>query len=135
MQQQWPVLSYQEGKATYYTLHMWSQIVGKIKLAALPWVNHSWHVTLFTTAYGLTTQVMPYNDFSFQIDFDFLEHRLKIYTSLGELRQFDLHNLSVAEFYRKIFKQLDELKIELKIKPVPVEIADPIPFEKDRYGT
>lgn len=131
MQQQWPVLSYEKGKSTYDTLHMWTQIVGKIKIATLPWVNHSWHVTLHIVPYGLTTQTMPYKDQNFQIDFDFIEHQLKIKTSKGGLRQFDLHKISVSHFHKKIFELLGELKIDLKIKPVPVEIADPIPFEKD----
>jgi hypothetical protein len=129
--QQWPVLSYENGKDTYNTLHMWTQIVGKIKLATLPWVNHSWHVTLHITPYGLTTDIIPFKDRSFQIDFDFIEHQLKIITSEGELRKFDLKGISVADFYKKIFEVLRDLKIDLKIKPVPVELPNPIPFEKD----
>jgi hypothetical protein len=131
MQQQWPILYYKEGKKTYDTLHMWTQIVGKIKLATLPWVNHSWHITLHITPTGLTTQVMPFNNKNFTIDFDFIDHQLKVYTSAGELRRFDLHGVSVAEFYRKIFELLQQLEIDINIKPVPVEIANPIPFEKD----
>lgn len=131
MQQQWPVLSYEKGKETFETLHMWTQIVGKIKLGTLPWVNHSWHVTLHIVPSGLTTQTLPYKDQHFQIDFDFIKHELKITTSKGELRKFDLHGISVADFYNKIFSLLDELKIDIKIKPVPVEIENPIPFAKD----
>lgn len=131
MQQQWPVLSYEKGKATYDTLHLWTQIVGKIKLAILPWVNHSWHVTLHITPYGLTTQTIPYQNKSFQIDFDFIEHLLKITTSKGEFRKFNLHGISVADFYKKIFELLNDLEINVKIKPIPSEIANPIPFEKD----
>ncbi|MEO6905313.1 MAG: DUF5996 family protein [Ginsengibacter sp.] len=131
MQQQWPTLSYEKGKDTFETLHMWTQIVGKIKLATLPWVNHSWHITLHIISTGLTTQTMPYKDQNFQIDFDFIEHQLKITTSNGELRKFDLHRISVAGFYKKIFKLLHELNINIKIKPVPVEIENPVPFEKD----
>ncbi len=131
MQQQWPVLSYEKGKDTFETLHMWTQIVGKIKLATLPWVNHSWHVTLHIVSYGLTTQTLPYKDQNFQIDFDFIDHHLKITTGKGELRKFDLHGISVADFYNKLFHLLSELKIDIKIKPVPVEIENPIPFEKD----
>jgi hypothetical protein len=131
MQQQWPVLSYEKGKDTYDTLHLWTQIVGKIKLAILPWVNHSWHVTLHITPYGLTTQTIPYQDKSFQIDFDFMEHLLKITTSKGELRKLNLHGISVADFYKKIFELLNDLEINVKIKPIPSEIANPIPFEKD----
>ena len=131
MQQKWPVLSYEKGKATFDTLHMWSQIVGKIKLATLPWVNHSWHITLHITPAGLTTEMMPYKDQNFQIDFDFIQHKLKISTSKGAVREFELNGISVAGFYEKIFALLNELNIDLQIKPVPVEIANPIPFEKD----
>jgi hypothetical protein len=131
MQQQWPVLSYQKGKDTFETLHMWTQIVGKIKLVTLPWINHSWHITLHIVPTGLTTQIMPYKDQNFQIDFDFIDHHLKITTSKGELKKFDLHDISVADFYHKIFELLKELKIDLIIKPVPVELENPIPFEKD----
>lgn len=131
MQQQWPVLSYEKGKDTFETLHMWTQIVGKIKLATLPWINHSWHITLHIVPTGLTTQIMPYKDQHFQIDFDFIDHHLKITTSKGELKKFDLHGISVADFYHKIFQLLKELKIDLIIRPVPVELENPIPFEKD----
>jgi hypothetical protein len=125
------VLSYEKGKDTFDTLHMWTQIVGKIKLSTLPWVNHSWHITLHITPHGLTTENMPYNNESFKIDFDFITHQLKINTSKGGLRQFDLHGISVADFYKKIFSCLAELKIDVKIKPVPVELENPVPFEKD----
>lgn len=131
MQQKWPPLSYQAGKDTYDTLHLCTQIVGKIKLAVLPWVNHSWHIALHLTPRGLTTQAMAYKDQSFQIDFDFLEHRLQVSTSRGELRRFDLQQLTVADFYHRIFELLAALQIDVTIKPIPVEIADPIPFEQD----
>jgi len=127
----WPELSYADAKDTYNTLHMCTQIVGKIKLATLPWTNHSWHVALYISMNGLTTSVIPYKDQSFQIDFDFIEHALKIVTSGGETRQFDLQGISVADFYAKIFEALSALQIEVKIKPVPVEIKDPIPFKED----
>lgn len=131
MQQKWPVLSYEKGKKTFDTLHMWTQIVGKIKLATLPWINHSWHVTLHITPSGLSTLNLPYNDQHFQIEFDFVEHQLKVSTSRGELRQFGLNENSVADFYRKIFELLHDLQIEVNIWPVPVEIVNPIPFEQD----
>ena len=131
MEQKWPELSYQKGKATYDTLHMFTQIVGKIKLATLPWVNHSWHITLHITPTGLTTHNMPYKNENFQIDFDFIEHQLKIKTDKNEFRSFDLHGISVADFYHKIFEKLDELGIDIAIKPVPVELANPIPFKED----
>jgi len=131
MTTQWPVLSYQKGKATFDTLHMWTQIVGKIKLAVMPWINHSWHITLHVTSDGLSTQTLPYNGSNFQIDFDFIHHQLKIKTGHGEERHFDLHGLSAAAFYKKIFERLHELGIDIKIKPVPVELENPIPFEQD----
>lgn len=131
MQQAWPALSYKNGKATYDTLHMFTQIVGKIKLATLPWVNHSWHITLYITPTGLATHNMPYKNENFQVDFNFIEHQLRITTDKGELRKFDLYGISVADFYKKIFEALDDLGIEVKIKPVPVELANPIPFNED----
>ena len=131
MNNQWPILSYEKGKDTYATLHMWTQIVGKIKLGVAPWINHSWHITLHTTPTGLSTLEMPYKGRTFQIDFDFINHKLKIITSDGELRDFDLSGHSVADFYRKIFALLGELNIDLKIYSTPVEMENPIPFEKD----
>lgn len=131
MEHNWPVLSYEKGKESYDTLHMWAQIVGKIKLATLPWLNHSWHITLHITPTGLTTMSMPYKNQHFQIDFDFIAHQLKINTSQGEFRAFDLHEMSVADFYRKVFEVLKDLQIDVRIKPVPVEIEKPIPFDQD----
>jgi hypothetical protein len=131
MNNQWPELSYEKGKDTFDTLHMWTQIVGKIKLAVNSWLNHSWHITLHISPTGLSTLDMPYENKHFQIDFDFIDHKLKVVTSGGEYRDFDLHNISVAEFYLKIFNVLADLQIDVKINPVPVEIVDPIPFEND----
>lgn len=82
-QKKWPGLSYEESKASYYTLYMWTQILGKIKLETLPWMNHSWHVTLKTSSTGLTTESLPFNDFHFQIDLDLIHHKAKLTTSKG----------------------------------------------------
>ena len=131
MDNQWPVLSYNEGKDTYATLHMWTQIVGKITLAVAPWINHSWHITQHITPTGLSTLEMPYKNKNFQIDFDFIDHKLKVITSNGEFREFDLENNSVADFYRKILDVLKDLEIDVKIYSTPVEMENPIPFEKD----
>ncbi|PTT03871.1 hypothetical protein DBR11_01050 [Pedobacter sp. HMWF019] len=131
MKTQWPVLSYEKGKSTYETLQLWTQIVGKIKLATLPWVNHSWHITLHITPTGLTTQNMPYKELNFQIDFDFVSHELKMNTSSGTSRKFSLYGLSVSAFYKKIFDDLKSLGIDLEIKSIPVEIVDPIDFKLD----
>src|SRR5690554_7526968 len=81
MKNQWPALSYKKGKDTYATLHIWTQIVGKIKLAVAPWINHSWHITQHLTPTGLSTLDMPYKNKNFQIDFDFIDHKLKVATS------------------------------------------------------
>jgi Family of unknown function (DUF5996) len=134
MKHQWPELNYQTGKATYETLQRWTQIVGKIKLATLPWINHSWHITLHFTPSGITTQMMPYEKKHFQIDFDFLEHRLAITTSTGDQQHFQLFGLSVAAFYEKIFFSLEQLGVHISIKPVPVEIPNPVPFKEDHVN-
>lgn len=131
MKKPWPELSYENGKDTFETIHLFTQIIGKIKLATLPWINHSWHVALHIVPTGLTTQMIPYEDKSFQIDFDFLEHQLKIITSDGEQRQFDLPGLSVADFYQRVFYSLRKLAINILIYPIPCEIENPIPFEED----
>jgi hypothetical protein len=131
MKNSWPVLSYEKGKDTYGTLHMCTQIVGKIKLALVPPQNHSWHITLHIVPTGLTTQTIPYEGKHFQIDFNFIKHQLEISTSTGEQRSFSLQHISVADFYRLLFAQLDELNIHVQIKPIPVELPDPIPFQQD----
>src|SRR5690625_2605197 len=131
MESNWPKISYEKAKDSYVTMHMWTQIVGKIKLAVMPWINHSWHVTLHVTPTGLSTLDMPYKTKNFQIDYNFIHHKLKVTTSEGEERKFDLYGISVADFYQKLFAILKKLKIDVKINTKPVEIEHPIPFEKD----
>lgn len=131
MKKPWPKLSYEDGKDTFETLHLFTQIIGKIKLATLPWINHSWHVALYIVPTGLTTQMIPYEDKSFQIDFDFREHQLKIITSDGERKQFDLPGLSVSDFFGRVFEDLRKLGINILIYPIPCEIEHPIAFDKD----
>lgn len=131
MENNWPVLSYENGKDTYETLHMFTQILGKIKLETLPWQNHSWHVTLKFTPAGLTTSTLPYRGRFFQIELDLVLHQLKIETSLGDNRKFELTGLSVSAFYKKLVDELKALNIEIEIYTSPVEIMDPIRFEKD----
>lgn len=131
MEKRWPVLSYEQGKATYETLHMWTQILGKIKLETLPWMNHSWHVTLHISPTGLTTRNLPNRDQNFQLDLDLTDHKLKVITSSGDFKQFDLGGLSVAEFYNKLFQILRDLDIAIQIYSKPVELTDPIRFEQD----
>lgn len=131
MERKWPELSYEKGRKTYETLHMFTQVLGKIKLKCLPWQNHSWHVTLRFSPTGLTTLTLPYKDKFFQINLDLTEHILQILTSHGKTREFGLSGLSVSGFYHKVFGLLRELDIDVKIYTKPVELEDPIRFEKD----
>jgi len=129
----WPPLLFEPWQDTCATLHLWTQIVGKIRLARMPWVNHSWHVALYVTPGGLTTGSIPAGDSSFEIVFDFVGHRLRIVTSGGEQRSFDLEPMSVAAFYDKLFSALAELRVETRIWPMPVELPDPIqPFTENQ---
>src|SRR6201984_3687037 len=105
----WPALPFAEWKETCATLHMWTQIVGKIRLVQAPWTNHSWHVTLYLTARGLTTSPIPHGQNSFQIDFDFIDHELRIEKSNGSSRKLKLEPKSVASFYGAVMGALNEL--------------------------
>jgi hypothetical protein len=127
----WPELNYADWKDTCATLHMWFQIVGKVRLVQTPWTNHSWHVTLYVTARGLTTSPIPHGTDTFEIRFDFIDHRLRILKSDGEERSIELKPRSVADFYKAVMSALDELKLPVKIDVVPNEIPTPIPFDQD----
>lgn len=127
----WPALPFSEWQATAETLHMWTQIVGKIRLTLSPWTNHSWHVTLYVTSRGLTTSPIPHGFHTFEIRFDFIEHELRILKSDGAIRKFSLQAQSVAEFYRAVMTALDKLGLSVKIDTMPNEIVDPIPFDQD----
>lgn len=127
----WPELPYAAWKDTRDTLHLWTQIVGKIRLALTPWQNHSWHVALYVTARGLTTSPIPDGPRNFQIDFDFLDHVLWVRTSDGHYRQVMLRPMTVAEFYAEVMGALDQLGIDVTINTMPNEIPDGIPFDKD----
>lgn len=126
-----PELSIAEWEDTRATLHMWMQIVGKVRLELSPRVNHWWEVPFYLTARGLTTSVIPYKDRSFDVEFDFVDHRLVIRASDGGLRSLALRPQSVAAFYAEFMVALRELGIDVAIWTMPVEIADPIPFEQD----
>jgi hypothetical protein len=128
----WPSLPFQDWKDTYATLHMWTQIVGKIRLIQTPWVNHSWHTTLYVTSRGLTTSPIPYGALTFQIDFDFIDHKLIIQVSDGGVRSMPLVPRSVADFYEELFLRLAELSLNLKIHTTPNEVVNPIVFDKDK---
>ncbi len=127
----WPSLPLEEWKDTYATLHMWTQIVGKVRLAKSPSINHSWHVTLYVTARGLTTSPIPYGDRTFQIDFDFIDHQVIVQTSDGLSGRIALQPQSVATFYTSLMAELDKLDLHVDIHRVPNEVSDPIPFDKD----
>src|SRR6202023_1939916 len=127
----WPELNYVDWKETCATLHMWTQIVGKIRLTLSPWTNHSWHVTLYVTARGLTTLPIPHDTDTFEIRFDFIDHNLRILKSDGDQRVIELKPRSVADFYKAVMAALDELNRSVKIAVVPNEIVNPIPFDKD----
>jgi hypothetical protein len=127
----WPELPTAAWRETYATLHLWTQIVGKIRLARAPWLNHSWHVTLYVTARGLTTSPIPDGVRTFQIDFDFIDHLVRISTSDGAARQFALAGQSVASFYAAIMADLADLGIHIVIDEMPNELPDPIRFSQD----
>jgi hypothetical protein len=128
---EWPELDYADWRDTCATLHMWTQIVGKIRLVLTPWTNHSWHVTLYVTSRGFGTSPIAHGTDLFEIYFDFIEHNLLIFKSDGDIRTLKLKPQSVADFYRAVMTALDELKLPVKIDILPNEIADPIPFNRD----
>jgi hypothetical protein len=127
----WPELPLEAWQSTYATLHMWTQIVGKVRLALSPRVNHWWEVPLYVSSVGLTTSPIPYQDQSFEIEFDFLHHQLTVTTSQGTSASFALIPRSVADFYREFMHTLTALGINVHIWKVPVEIPNPIPFDQD----
>ena len=127
----WPSLPLEAWSGTCAALHLWMQIVGKVRLTQSPWVNHSWHTTLYVTARGLTTSPIPHGDRMFQIDFDFISHQLIVQTSDGSAGGFALAPQSVAAFYTRLMEELSRLGIPVKIHRKPNEMADPIPFDQD----
>jgi hypothetical protein len=127
----WPDLPYAAWKETCTTLHLWTQVVGKIRLAQVPWLNHSWHATLYVTARGLTTSPIPYGTRVFEIDFDFIAHRLHVRVDDGRERTLPLKPQSVAEFHGAVLEALAELGLPIEINESPNEVADPIPFPRD----
>jgi hypothetical protein len=127
----WPPLVLDEWIKTYKTLHLWMQIVGKIKLSFSPKLNHWWHITFTPTAEGLTTGLIPYHNSYFQIDFDFIDHKLYMKTNDGKFDSLDLYSRSVADFYIETKEKLRHLGIEINIWTTPVEMEERIPFERD----
>src|SRR5919112_4263205 len=127
----WPELPLAEWKETYETLHMWTQIVGKIRLTLTPLQNRWWNCTLYLTPRGLTTSAIPYKDRYFRIDFDFIAHLLVIETAEGSTKTIALRPRSVADFYQETMSALASLGMPVTIWTTPVEVQDRTPFEKD----
>jgi hypothetical protein len=128
----WPALPLDSWKDTYATLHMWTQIVGKVRLRLTPLVNHWWNVPLYVTARGLTTSRIPYGRRAFEIWFDFIQHRLVLETNDGIVKTIPLGPRSVADFYQEFMGMLRSAGIDVKIWRMPVEIPNPIAFDQDR---
>ena len=128
---QLPEFNYNEWKDTLATVQLYTQIVGKIRLRAMPWINHSWQVTLYVTSKGLSTGSMPYSKGIFEIEFDFNKHVLIITTSEGTEQEIQLHERTVTDFYNELFDKLNKLNIDINIHTTPNEIENAIPFEKD----
>lgn len=128
----WPDLPYKEWCDSCSTFQLWTQIVGKIRLSKTPWINHSWHVTLYVTPFGLTTSTIYDQSQSFQIDFDLIEHWLVVRSSNGGRASFALEPMAVADFYSRIVASLAELGIDVEINTLPNEVPEPIRFEDDR---
>ena len=127
----WPALPLKEWESTRATLHMWTQMAGKIRLALSPNINHCWGVALYVNSRGLTTSPIPYGDASFDMQFDFIDHKLIVTKNDGATRSIELAPKSVADFYAELKATLQALDIDVKIWPMPVEIANPIRFDQD----
>lgn len=127
----WPDLPYADWRDTSATLHLWTQIVGKIRLVQTPWLNHSWHCTLYVTPRGLTTSSIPHGDRTFELSFDFIRHVLIVSSDDGVTKEIGLHPRTVADFYGAVMAALSELGLPVRIHEMPNEIQDAIPFGED----
>lgn len=128
----WPMLNFTDWSQTLATVHLWTQIVGKVKLRKMPWVNHSWHAAFYIAPRGFTTGSIPYEAGVFQIDFDFLAHELLIKTSSGKGATMKLQPRTVASFYADLMEQMNQLSIPVSIHGAPNEVDPAIPFAQDR---
>jgi Family of unknown function (DUF5996) len=127
----WPDIPLAAWRDTFATLHLWTQIVGKIRLARSPWLNHSWHTTLYVTSRGLTTSPIPYEMRTFELEFDFIAHRLDIRSNDGRHDEVLLRPQTVATFYSLVMEALQRLDLNVRITRKPSEVVDPIPFAQD----
>ncbi len=131
MQAPWPELPYEAWRTTCATLHLWLQIVGKVPLRQLPWTCHSWHVALSVTARGLATRLMPHGAKAFQVEFDFIDHCVRVRVSDGREARVPLEPQSVATFYRRFMDALRSVEVPVAIRTMPNELPDPIAFDRD----
>ena len=131
MKPTWPELSYPDGRETFTTLQLWTQVIGKIRLAQTPWLNHSWHVPLYVTARGLTSSLIAHDERFFEMEFDFNRHVLCIDVSDGTRREVRLGPRSVADFYAAVMQALSELRIGVQVDELPCEIAGATRFSQD----
>ena len=129
--QNWPDLNFADIQETLETLHHWIQIVGKVRLKTMPWQNHSWHVPLYISSKGFTTNPIPYKGRIFQIDFDFNQHKLIVECSNAGRAEMDLYPRTVADFYQELFEKLNSLGIDVKIHACPNEIEPAVPFREN----
>ncbi len=128
----WPDISYPGWRTTVATLHMWTQVIGKVRLSLTPWINHSWQVPLYVTARGLGTGPVPFGNEIFEAEFDFISHHLQVRTSQGAERKLALEPQSVADFYFRVLDLLNGIGVSVAINELPSEVADPIAFSRDR---
>jgi hypothetical protein len=131
MTHDWPALDYADWRDTALTLQLWTQVVGKIRLALTPWRNHSWQVPLYVTARGLATSGIPAGTELIDIEFDFVDHRLVCRSSNGKAQQVELQPKTVAAFYNEVMEAMTAIGVEVSINLVPNEVADPVPFDED----
>jgi len=129
--QPWPEIHFERLKDTLATVHLWIQIIGKIRLKKMPWLNHSWHVSLYISSRGFTTGSIPYERGIFQLDMDFVSHELVITTSEGKKESLKLLARSVANFHQELFKKLQQMGIEVEIHGKPNELEQAVPFSQD----
>jgi hypothetical protein len=132
MDEVWPALPFGSWRDTAMTLQLWTQVVGKIRLASTPWLNHSWQVPLYVTARGLTTSSMPNGNESVEIEFDFIAHRLMGRSSSGAVAELALQPMTVADFYHCALSLAQKLGMDVSINPVPNELPSPVPFPDDQ---
>lgn len=131
LHQPWPELPLDAWQDTYATLHLWTQIVGKVRLGLAPFQNHWWNAAFYVNTRGVTTSPIPYGDEAFELQFDFIDHRLKLHVSTGEKGSIALAPKSVAAFYAEVFSMLRDAGIKTEINPMPQELPNPIPFDQD----